>query len=172
MPRCVASSPRWCARVASIVGLPNQIAIFTSNYTGWRRHRHALLAVFFADAPVRFAERDAFARYQRVGLFGGMDRGIEFDAGGAETHALDAERHDGGGREREVDATEQRRLDELQITLITRRQLREYPQNLDQACLRYRRAAAHQLEDVGIALLRHDRRAGGEAVGQRHEREF
>jgi hypothetical protein len=38
--------------------------------------------------------------------------------------------------------------------------------------MRHRRATAHQLEHVGVALLRHDRRTGGERVRQRHEREF
>src|SRR5687767_2113291 len=114
MPRCDASNPTWLARASSIVGLPNQIAIVTPA---------TLLAVFLADAAICLAERDAFARDQRIRFLGGVNGGVEFDLVGTETHAIDGNRHDAGGGEREVYAAEQRRLDELQVTLVSRGQL-------------------------------------------------
>src|SRR5689334_19105012 len=115
MPRCAASSPSWLAFASSTVGVPNQIAIVSSCALTTRGARGGLLAVLLADAAVRLAERDALAGDQRVRLFGGVDRGVEFDLVRAETHAVDSDGHDRRGGERHVDAAEQRRLDELQV---------------------------------------------------------
>jgi hypothetical protein len=62
---------------------------------------------------------------------------------------------------------EQRRFQQLQVAMIARGQLRRHCQGLRQAAERGRGAAAHQLEHVRIALLRHDGRAGGHRRGQR-----
>ena len=88
MPRCEASRPMWLARASSMVGLANQIAILLPRLVV--RQPNYFSAVFLADAPVRFAERDALAHHQRIGFLGGVNRGIEFDPAGAETHAVDA----------------------------------------------------------------------------------
>src|SRR4051812_41516557 len=87
-----------------------------------------LFTVLLADAAISLAKGNAFLGDQRIRFFGGVDRGIEFDPVRAETHAIDSYGHDGGRAEREVDAAKQRRLDQLQIALITRRQLREDPE--------------------------------------------
>ena len=74
--------------------------------------------------------------------------------------------------EAHVDGAEQRRLDQLQIALIAGRQLRDDAQHFVQRCAGGRRAAADQLENVRVALLRHDRRAGRERVRQLDERKL
>src|ERR1051325_1494693 len=117
MPRCEASSPAWLERASSMVGLANQMAMLSSRSPNYRACAPVLLAESVADAPVGFAERDALANHQRVGFLGGVYRGVEFDAIGAETHAVHGLRHDGRGGQRQVDAAEQRRLDEPAIAL-------------------------------------------------------
>jgi hypothetical protein len=81
---------------------PNQIAITSlarpAHVTRWG----GLLAVLLADAAVGLAKRNAFAGDQRIRFFGGVDRGVEFDLVGAETHAIDSYGHDGGGRQRDL----------------------------------------------------------------------
>jgi hypothetical protein len=49
---------------------------------------------FRCNAPVGFAEGDAFAHHQPVGLLGRMDRGVEADALGTEAHGIEGGRHD------------------------------------------------------------------------------
>src|SRR5688572_28697919 len=100
--------------ISSAVGFANQMDVNTSLAKLGPRVARRLLAVFFADAPVRFAKWNALAGDQRVGFLGGVNRGVEFDRLGPETHALDSYCHDGRSAQREVDAAEQRRLDELQ----------------------------------------------------------
>ena len=101
-----------------------------------------------------------------------MDRGVERDALRHEGHRADGGGEDGGAGEREVDAAEQRRLQQLQVALVARGELGDDAERLDEAGLRGCAAAAQQLEHIRVALLRHDRRAGGERVGQLHEREL
>ena len=62
----------------------------------------ALLAIFFADAAIGLAKRNALTRDQRIRFFGGVNGGVEFDCLGTETHAIDRCRHDGGRRHRDV----------------------------------------------------------------------
>ena len=72
----------------------------------------------------------------------------------------------------DVQRTEQRRLDQLQVALVAGREFGGDAEHLDEAGLRGGRAPADQLEHVRVALLRHDRRAGREGVGQLHEAEL
>src|ERR1019366_10147690 len=72
----------------------------------------------------------------------------------------------------DVDAAEQRKLQQLQVALVAGGQLGADRQRLGQAGKRGGAARAHQLEQVRIALLRHDRGAGGECIGQLDEGEF
>ncbi len=56
--------------------------------------------------------------------------------------------------------------------MVARGELGGDRQRLEQAGLGRGGAAAHQLEDVGVALLRHDRGAGGHRLGQGDEAEL
>src|SRR5687767_6383227 len=97
MPRCPAMPACMRRLASSTVGLANQMLIETSVLAcgAAARCEAGLLAVFLADAPIGFAERNALAGHERVGFFGGVNRGVEFDRLGPETHALDSYRHDG-----------------------------------------------------------------------------
>ena len=80
---------------SSTVGVANQMDIRTS-----LRPRVAKPDYLRYFSPIRrYASRKGspFARHQRIGFFGDMMRGVEFDRLGPETHALDSYRHDGGG---------------------------------------------------------------------------
>ena len=99
-----------------------------------------------------------------VRLLGRVDRRIERDARGLELHRLQRGGYDVERLQAEIDAAEQRHLQQLQVALVAGGQLRGDAERLGEARLRRRAAAAHQLEDVRIARLRHDRRAGGELV--------
>src|SRR5207302_1555883 len=78
----------------------------------------------------------------------------------------------GEGLEGEIDGAEQRKLDELQIAVIARGELGGDAERLGETRLRGGGAAAHQLEDIQVALLRHDRGTGRELFRQRQEAEL
>src|ERR1700679_1260642 len=101
-----------------------------------------------------------------------MNAGIEPDVLRPEAHAIECARHYAESLKAGIDAAEQRRFDELQIAVIARCQLLSDPEHFVERRLRDGTAAAHQFEDVGIALLRHDGRARGEGCRKSHEAEF
>src|SRR5438477_2117354 len=127
---------------------------------------------FRGHALVGLAERDALRDHQAVGLLGGVNRGIEPDGLAAELQRPDGRRQYGEGRERQVDAAEQRELQQLQVAVVAGGELRAHAEGLGEARLRAGGAAAEELEHVRVAFLRHDRGAGREAFGQRDEAEL
>ncbi len=74
--------------------------------------------------------------------------------------------------QRDVDPAKQRELQQLQIALVTGGQLGANAERLRETGEAGRGAAADQLEDVGIALLRHDRGAGRERIRKLEESEL
>src|SRR6185312_11157167 len=132
----------------------------------------ALVLQFCCDPAIGLAKWNPFAHHQPVGLFGRMDRGVEADPLRAEAHGGEGGREDVECLLREVDAAEQGQLQQLQIALVTRWQLGAYPERFQEASLRGGSTAANQLEDVRVALLRHDRGAGGEGLGQLEKTEL
>jgi hypothetical protein len=62
------------------------------------------------------------------------------------------------------DRVEDRLLVLLQVAVVGHRQALDQRQQAHQVADDAARLAAHQLGDVGVALLGHDRRAGGERV--------
>src|SRR5438270_12190808 len=103
---------------------------------------------------------------------GGMNGRIEPHGLGPELERTDRRRRHGEGLEGEIDGAEQRKLDELQIAVIARGELGGDAERLGETRLRGGGAAAHQLEDIQVALLRHDRGTGRELFRQRREAEL
>src|SRR6266446_6749266 len=117
--------------------------------------RHALISL---------AERNALGHDQPVGLLGGMNGRIEPYGLGPELERTDRRRRHGEGLEGEIDGAEQRELDELQIAVIACVDLAAAAERLGETRLRGGGAAAHQLENIQVALLRHDRGTGCELL--------
>ena len=69
-----------------------------------------------------------------------------------------------GGRKKDV-------LQQLQIAVVAQRQVGHEQRDLVGNALQAVALAAHDLEDVGILLVGHDARSGGQLVGERHEAE-
>src|SRR6185437_2919156 len=134
--------------------------------------RCALLLELRRDAAVGLAERQALAHHQAVGFLGGVDPWIEPYGVAPERERRDRVRQNGEAVGDQVDGTEQRELDELQVALVAGGQLGAHGERLGEAGLGGGGARAQQLEQVGVALLRHDRGAGGEGFGERHEPEL
>src|SRR5215469_9254003 len=85
-----------------------------------RRQRPApqpLLLQLGGHLAVGLAERQAAGCGEPVGLFGGVNGGIEPDRLRAELQRADGWRQDGERRRRQVDAAEQRELQQLQVAL-------------------------------------------------------
>ena len=79
--------------------------------------------------------------------------------------------HGGEGEREIVDRQEHRLLVLLHVLAIGQRQALQHHEKLHQRPDGLSRLAAHQLGRIGIALLRHDRAAGGEGIAQGHEAE-
>ena len=101
-----------------------------------------------------------------------MDAGVQPNIVSVEAHSAQGAREDVECLKTRIDAAEQRRLDELQIPVVAGRQLLGDVQYFMERRLRHGTAPAHQLEHVGIALLRHDRGARGESFRQTDETVF
>src|SRR5207248_1397918 len=93
-----------------------------------------------------------------------MNGRIEPHGLGPELERTDRRRRHGEGLEGEIDGAEQRELDELQIAVIARGELGGDAERLGETRLRGGGAAAHQLEDIQVTLLRHDRGTGRELL--------
>ena len=123
---------------------------------------------------VRVAKRHALA-HQVVGEVGG---GREAAARGlAQGGFIDGQRrhHVGEGVQRvahRVDGVEQRLLVLLVVLVVCQRLRLHQHQQAHQVAGDASALAAHQLGYVRVLLLRHDRGAGAEAVGQVHEAEL
>ena len=125
------------------------------------------------DGLVRVAERHALA-HQVIGEIGGgrmalgrrraHPRCVDRDAGGDEI------RHDRERVGERVDDVEQRLLVLLVVAVVGERLRLHQHQQRDQVAGDASGLAAGELDDIGILLLRHDRRSGAEAIGERHER--
>jgi hypothetical protein len=74
-------------------------------------------------ALVSLAEWNAFRHHEPVSFFGRVNRGIELYAVGPELHRVDGGLQDVESLHREVDAAEQRELQQLQVALVAGRQL-------------------------------------------------
>src|SRR5688572_11180778 len=109
------------------------------------------------DAAVGLAKRDAFLHDERVRGFGRTDRRIETDLVRPKADRIDRRRQDAEGRPQRIDGTKERRFQELQIALIPRWQLCGNAEGLHQARVGEGGASAHELEEIRISLLRHDR---------------
>ncbi len=126
------------------------------------------------DGLVRIAERHALA-HQVIGEIGGRrvalggrrahPRRVDRDAGGDEI------RHDRERVGERVDDVEQRLLVLLIVAVVGERLRLHQHQQRDHVAGDAPGLAARELDDIGILLLRHDRRSGAEAIGERHERE-
>src|SRR5690606_18207101 len=119
--------------------------------------RSSLPLQALSDSLVRFSKRDPFLDHELVRLCGSMNGRIERDAILAESHPIECRRENGERFQAQVDAAKERRLDQLQIALVARRELRGDAHDLDETSLRARRASANELEHVRVALLGHDR---------------
>src|SRR5262245_25360916 len=67
---------------------------------------------------IRLAERDPLVEHQAVGLLRGVEVGVEADLLGVEADAGDCVGQDLSGVEREVDASEQGSLEELEVAVV------------------------------------------------------
>src|SRR5215470_19819460 len=168
IPNSLVMCSPWIALAACAArtGVATAMACASPGVRGW------LLTEFGGNAPVRLAEGDAFAQHQAVGLFGGVNGGVEPDRFLPESERGDGRWQDVERREREIDRAEQRKLQQLQIPLVARGELCRYGERLEETGLRRGGACADQLEHVRILLLRHDGGAGGEAFRQQQEAEF
>ena len=70
-------------------------------------------------ALVSLAEWNAFRHHQPVSFFGRVNRGIEFYAVGPELHGVDGSLQDIKSLHRKIDAAKQRKLQQLQVALVT-----------------------------------------------------
>src|SRR6516164_2040152 len=159
-PSIAYSSLHWPWRCCNRAAAPATLR-FCRLFAQLRRH-----------APVGLAKREAFGHDQAVGFLRRVNAGIEPDRGAAELERRDGGWQDVECRERQVDAAKQRKLQQLQVALITRGKLGAHGERLEQAGLRGGGAAANELENVRVLLLRHDRGAGGEGLRQHDEAEF
>ena len=127
-----------------------------------------------ADGLVRLAKRHALA-HEIISEIGCEQRGIGHGGGAAPGVHLQAREQAGEHIEAErglVETVEDRRLVLLQVAVVGERQALHERQQRVQVALQARGLAAQQFARVGILLLRHERRAGAERVGQRHKAEL
>jgi hypothetical protein len=122
---------------------------------------------------VRVAEGQALL-HQVVGQVGGG--GVAAQRGALHRLGLDDDAahhlgHDAQRVAQRVDGVEQRLLVFLVVLVVGQRLALHQGQQAHQVADHAAALAARQLGDVGVALLRHDRRAGAVAVGQVDEAE-
>ena len=127
-----------------------------------------------ADGLVCLAERQAFAD-EVVGEVGGER--VVLGRGGGSTRGVDgdAREHRGHDFERRQErrfGVEERGLVLLQIAVIGEGQAFQRNEHADEGADGAAGAAARELGDVGVLLLRHDAGAGGKGIGQRDEAEL
>src|ERR1700680_1171457 len=108
-PAATWSRPPHCARLARILKPYRRLRAPRPRR---RRTRFERLSAFniFGNAPIGLAKRDILGDCEPVGLFGGMNRRIKPDALRAEFHGGDCAWHNGKSCERNINATEERRL--------------------------------------------------------------
>ena len=104
--------------------------------------------------------------HQSVGEVGGAQRGVER---GTHAPGIHAQRgHGPGGRGQHegqgVERVEQQRLVFLEVLAVPRGQALQSREEGDQVAQQPTRLGPRQLEDVRVALLRHQARAGAEVV--------
>ncbi len=123
---------------------------------------------------VRLAERQVQFAHQPVGQIG---RGREARAGGGgHPFGVGTQRRDHGGhgvqgQVQGVEGLEHRRLVLLHVLGIGQRKTLHHRGQGDQRAHDPARLGPHQFGGVGVALLRHDGRAGGQVVRQGGETE-
>src|SRR5262249_28056204 len=127
--------------------------------SGISEPRYASGLVPLRHPPVGVAEGEALVEDETVGLLDGVELGVEADGVAVEADAGEGSGEDGEGLLGEVDAAEERGLQELEVAAVARGELGGHGERLEETAERCRTAAADQLEDVRVALLRHDRGA-------------
>ena len=91
---------------------------------------------------------------------------------GVDRHGLDHARHDGEALAERLGGVERALLVLLQILVVGERQTLHGHEQLHEIAVHAAALSADELGKVGILLLRHDRGAGGIAIGERDEPEL
>ena len=121
------------------------------------------------------AEREAGDAHQPVGQIGRRRKALPGGVAQALAARLHIAHHAGRRREAElerIDSLENRDFVLLHILAVGERQAFHHRQQCDESPVQPARLGAHQFGRIGVALLRHDRAAGGERIAEPDETEF